>query len=373
MSADDPSSSLGTIHQLPAHLYSDATGLWERTGLTRPWNDPGADLHRALTGTTSTVLAAVEHEQLLATAMVGHDGHRGWVYYLAVTPAARGRGLGRRLVHACEQWVRARGIPKIQLMVRADDAPAAAFYERLGYTDSHVVVLGRPLDGHAAVADTVDGSSRPRVPDLEDLRVCFLGDSFVAGVGDPEHLGWTGRLAARSSRAGQSLTAYHLGVRRQTSRDISHRFLSECSQRLPTTVDGRVVLSFGVNDTTDDGAGPRVHADESAAHLTGMLDSAAARGWAALVVGPPPVADAEHNLRVEHLDGVFRTCCRKAAVPYVGVFHPLLEDDAWTTEVQRSDGAHPAAGGYARLADLVWPSWTGWTSAAPGRRGGDGG
>ncbi len=69
---------------------------------------------------------------------------------------------------------------------------------------------------------------------MADLRVCFVGDSFVAGVGDPEHLGWAGRLAAGSSRAGRRLTAYNLGVRRQTSRDVSHRWLFECQQRLPT-------------------------------------------------------------------------------------------------------------------------------------------
>jgi ribosomal protein S18 acetylase RimI-like enzyme len=145
VTAIGPSGSPVTIHQLPAHVYSDAIGLWERTGLTRPWNDPDADLHRAMTGTASTVLAAIEHDELLATAMVGHDGHRGWVYYLAVTPAEQGRGLGRRLMQACEEWVQARDIPKIQLMVRADNAPVAAFYERLGYADAQVVVLGRRL------------------------------------------------------------------------------------------------------------------------------------------------------------------------------------------------------------------------------------
>ncbi len=146
MTAVDPSGSSVMIQQLPEHLSSDAVALWQQTGLTRPWNDPAADLHRAMTGSASTVLA-VEHDALLATAMVGHDGHRGWVYYLAVTPAQQGRGLGRRLMQACEQWVRDRGVPKLQLMVRADNAPAAAFYQRLGYADAHVVVLGRRLDG----------------------------------------------------------------------------------------------------------------------------------------------------------------------------------------------------------------------------------
>ena len=137
------------VQPLPEHLYGAAVTLWQQTGLTRPWNDPVDDLHRAMTGTASTVLAVVEHDALLATAMVGHDGHRGWMYYLAVTPAQRGRGLGRRLVQASETWVRARGIPKLQLMVRTDNASVTAFYTRLGYTDAGVVVLGRRLDGDA--------------------------------------------------------------------------------------------------------------------------------------------------------------------------------------------------------------------------------
>lgn len=136
-----------TIRPLPEHLYDDAVALWRQTGLTRPWNDPTADLHRAVEGSASTVLAAVEQGVLRGTAMVGHDGHRGWLYYLAVAPAEQGRGLGRRLVGACEQWVRDRGVPKLQLMVRADNAHAVAFYERLGYADAGVTVLGRRLDG----------------------------------------------------------------------------------------------------------------------------------------------------------------------------------------------------------------------------------
>ena len=68
---------------------------------------------------------------------------------------------------------------------------------------------------------------------IPDLRVCFLGDSFVAGVGDPEHRGWVGRLAARTSREGQPLTVYDLGVRRETSRDLLRRWHGKCVPRLP--------------------------------------------------------------------------------------------------------------------------------------------
>ena len=133
---------------LPAALSAEAVALWHETGLTRPWNDPEQDLRRALAGPASTVLAALDDDGgLVGTAMVGHDGHRGWVYYLAVRPASQRRGTGRALVRACEQWVRAAGVPKVQLMVRSDNRAAAAFYEHLGYLDAEVVVLGRRLDG----------------------------------------------------------------------------------------------------------------------------------------------------------------------------------------------------------------------------------
>jgi ribosomal protein S18 acetylase RimI-like enzyme len=135
------------IGPLPETLGSDAVTLWHACGLTRPWNDAAADLRRALRGPDSAVLACVESRRLLATAMVGHDGHRGWVYYLAVAPEARGRGLARRMMEACERWVAERGIPKIQLMVREDNRDVIAFYEHLGYERSDVVVLGRRLDG----------------------------------------------------------------------------------------------------------------------------------------------------------------------------------------------------------------------------------
>lgn len=134
------------ISALPAHLQDAAVELWGRCGLTRPWNDPIADLRRALSGPSSTVLAALDSGALLGTAMVGHDGHRGWVYYLAVDPALRGRGIGRALMEACEAWLVAREVPKIQFMVRADNAEVLGYYEHLGYTDQTVAVLGRRLD-----------------------------------------------------------------------------------------------------------------------------------------------------------------------------------------------------------------------------------
>ncbi len=136
------------IRELPADLDEEAVRLWRRSGLTRPWNDPHADLRRAARGAASTVLAACDDRgSLIGTSMVGHDGHRGWVYYLAVAPEQQRRGVGRALVAASEQWLAERGVPKLNLMVRRGNEDVLAFYESLGYEEGEVVVLGRFLDG----------------------------------------------------------------------------------------------------------------------------------------------------------------------------------------------------------------------------------
>jgi ribosomal protein S18 acetylase RimI-like enzyme len=134
------------ISDLPLAYVDDAVALWHESGLTRPWNDPHADLARAMAGSSSTVLAAVDSDVLVGTAMVGHDGHRGWVYYLAVRPDRRRTGLGRKLIGASERWLSARQVPKVQLMVRTTNAAVVAFYDSLGYEDGHVLVLGKFLD-----------------------------------------------------------------------------------------------------------------------------------------------------------------------------------------------------------------------------------
>lgn len=124
-----------------------AIALWEASGLTRPWNDPVADFDRALAGPASTVLGTWRDGALSGTVMVGEDGHRGWLYYLAVDHDRRRAGIGRALVSAAEEWLAARGCPKVQLMVRAGNDAAMLFYDRLGYGTDAVTVRSRRLDG----------------------------------------------------------------------------------------------------------------------------------------------------------------------------------------------------------------------------------
>ena len=124
-----------------------AVDLWREVNLTRPWNDPHADARLAMAGPTSTILAGHLDGRLVATVMVGADGHRGWVYYLGVLPDCRGRRFGEAMMRAAEQWIMARGMPKLQLMVRHDNAGAIGFYEAIGYKQEGVAVLSKRFDG----------------------------------------------------------------------------------------------------------------------------------------------------------------------------------------------------------------------------------
>jgi ribosomal protein S18 acetylase RimI-like enzyme len=125
----------------------DVVVLWQRCGLTRPWNDPHADIALARRETNSTVLVGRDGDAIVGTAMVGHDGHRGWVYYVAVDPDRRARGFGRSIMNAAEEWLRQAGILKLQLLVRRENAQANAFYSSLGFAESTSVMFAKWLDG----------------------------------------------------------------------------------------------------------------------------------------------------------------------------------------------------------------------------------
>jgi ribosomal protein S18 acetylase RimI-like enzyme len=120
--------------------------LWHSAGLTRPWNDPRKDIEFARKGQHSTVLVMTRQGAIAATAMVGEDGHRGWVYYVATDPRRQRTGLGKAMMSAAEDWLAKRGIWKVQLMVRGNNADVHEFYRRLGYEPSDVLVFQKRLD-----------------------------------------------------------------------------------------------------------------------------------------------------------------------------------------------------------------------------------
>lgn len=194
------------------------------------------------------------------------------------------------------------------------------------------------------------------------MRLCAIGDSFVNGTGDPDGLGWVGRIASSRMNAGSDLTVYNLGVRGDTSADILARFEREAAVRTGPGFDVRLLFSFGVNDCCPEGetGAPRLRLEETVANAAEIFRIVSA--FPVLMVGPPPIADDTVNARLAALDPALAEVSEAAGIPYLGVFGPLRESDIWSREVAARDGAHPGAEGYAVLAGLVegWSSWQDW-------------
>lgn len=193
---------------------------------------------------------------------------------------------------------------------------------------------------------------------MKDIRICFVGDSYVQGAGDDDCLGWTGRLCVNARRAGHNLTGYNLGVRRETSADIARRWLAECMPRLPAATENYVVFSFGLNDVTVENGMPRVAEAETLANLRAMLITAKAR-YRTLVIGPVALPDVERNAPLLRLSGGMAEVALGLGVPYLALFPHFVDDTQWMEEVRGNDGAHPRGTGYAKIAALIeaWPQW----------------
>ena len=134
--------------QIRPYTPADETAviaLWQRCELTRPWNDPRKDIERKLTVQPELFFVCERDGIVLATAMAGFDGHRGWINYLAVSPEVQKQGLGRQLMTHVEQALTAMGCPKLNLQVRAGNAQALAFYQAIGYGQDELVSMGKRL------------------------------------------------------------------------------------------------------------------------------------------------------------------------------------------------------------------------------------
>jgi len=124
---------------------AEVVALWLACGLTRPWNDPLADIARKLADSPGLFLVGEDGDDVVASVMAGYDGHRGWINYLAVHPSWQGHGLGREMMAVAEERLLALGCPKINLQVRDDNEAARQFYEAIGYRQDPVVSFGKRL------------------------------------------------------------------------------------------------------------------------------------------------------------------------------------------------------------------------------------
>lgn len=122
------------------------TKLWQETGLYRPYNPPEWDVRFALSSREATLFVWEDNsDNIIGSVMAGHDGHRGWIYYLAVSPALQKTGLGRALMDIGEGWLRDQGVWRMQLMVRSENRKTQDFYLNLGYRALDVTVMQKDI------------------------------------------------------------------------------------------------------------------------------------------------------------------------------------------------------------------------------------
>ncbi|MEV4976430.1 GDSL-type esterase/lipase family protein [Streptomyces scopuliridis] len=192
------------------------------------------------------------------------------------------------------------------------------------------------------------------------IRMCFVGDSFVQGIGDPEYRGWVGRVLQATDG---DITAFNLGIRRNTSEDVLRHCWQEIRHRTLLGVDNRLVISFGSNDTIEEDGKVRVDPVRCLENLAMILDESRRQAIAPMVVGPPPVIDAgeQHLRRITELAGKMAALCQSRGVPFIATTRDLANDPTWTQEAIAGDGGHPGSGGYQKLADIIlgsqWHEW----------------
>jgi lysophospholipase L1-like esterase len=196
---------------------------------------------------------------------------------------------------------------------------------------------------------------------MAQMRICFIGDSFVSGAYDGECMGWVGRIAASARRRKHDLSPYNLGVRGETSVQIAKRWRAEADVRQSPQQEGRLVFEFGVNDAREVNGKRQLELRQSLAAAHEILAAAAA--WKpTLMVGPPPGGDGARNDRVRELSDAIGRLCAGIDVPYLDSFRPLLASPTFIPSTRAIDGTHPNASGYAEWARLIdeWPAWREW-------------
>lgn len=189
-----------------------------------------------------------------------------------------------------------------------------------------------------------------------DIGLCFVGDGFVAGYGDPKALGWVSRVVGRTDAPDVTLTSYNLGVRGASSADAMTRWRAECPPRWEGRAERRLVIGVGAEDVAQG-----VTTARSRLNLANVLDDASSTGIAAFVVGPTPTLDAEVNARLRVLMEAQADVCARRRVPFVDCFSPLVGHDQWQSDLAAGDSVHPGQAGYGLIAWLVLNSgWREW-------------
>ena len=211
---------------------------------------------------------------------------------------------------------------------------------------------------------------------MTTTRICFVGDSLTVGTNDDRFLGWPGRICQTQAAQGHDISLYNLGVRAETTTQIRARWRAECTPRLPEDFDGRLVMSFGINDTVELPDGTlRVALDASIDNARALI--AEAKAWKpTLWISPVPTPDLRQpfhptpdifysfsTTRCADYNAAYKAIAAELDVPYLDVFSILADDDRWAAIQQNDgDGVHPPSTGYDMIAALIedWDAWQGW-------------
>ncbi|MEM9632926.1 MAG: GDSL-type esterase/lipase family protein [Pseudomonadota bacterium] len=210
---------------------------------------------------------------------------------------------------------------------------------------------------------------------MRDLRICFVGDSYINGSGDERCLGWIGRLCEKRFSRDFRLTFYDLGIRGATTDEIKERWQQECRPRFPEGADNRIVFQFGINDVAQvKGAGRQVEEEASVGNAVQIV-SEAAQTYPVLWVGVPPANVAcspmhpSEGLEIDFsqetaisLNRRYSEAANSLGVSYLDIQSPLLSNRDYMNSLTRGDRMHCDGSGYAIIADLIddWGAWSDW-------------
>jgi ribosomal protein S18 acetylase RimI-like enzyme len=139
------SSSNFAIRQFVPNDTNRVIFIWEQCDLVRSWNNPNFDIQRKLNFQKELFFVGLLNDEIIATAMFGYDGHRGWLNYFAVLPNFQKRGFGKKLMTFGEMALIEKGCPKLNLQIRDDNTKAINFYQKVGYKEDAAVSFGKRL------------------------------------------------------------------------------------------------------------------------------------------------------------------------------------------------------------------------------------
>jgi len=179
------------------------------------------------------------------------------------------------------------------------------------------------------------------------MVICYFGDSLTLGFGDDAGLGWPGRIANALAKEGKEVTSYNLGVRKDSSFQMQHRWRSEAMTRKMPDTPFKLVFSFGVADVFNGVSG-----EESMTAGVAILMQAKAMGDV-MMVGPTPVNDQDKREEITTLSRMFESMCKKFEIPFIPTVTDMHRSFVYGTALNDGDGVHPTASGYADLADHI--------------------